>query len=181
MRLLATHVVSSGDDEKYIRLYHGDLAAIPPDERVDLLVVSAFPNDYTPTPTSLIGALQRKGVSVLALSTDKAADLRGAFSCWLSKDLSAQFPSAGFRRILCFEATGGHATRDRRPHLSGHHAFSPGGAADSEHRPARRRRRESSVRSCTHAPGIVRRRRAMARARAPGAHDQARGVSTGPD
>ena len=148
MRLLASYVILSGDEEKHIRLYHGDLAAIPQDEAVDLLVVSAFPNDYTPTPTSLIGALNRLGVSVLALSTDKETDLRGAFLCWLSKDLSTRFPTVGFRRILCLEAgrqdtapqTVSHIFRAMMPFLFGEQpiqtvALPVVGAGDQGHDP----------------------------------------------
>jgi hypothetical protein len=62
--LLATHVVRHTAGDKYIKLYQGDLAAIPKNEAVDLLIVSAFPDDYVPTPTSLIGALYRRGISV---------------------------------------------------------------------------------------------------------------------
>jgi hypothetical protein len=103
MRLLATHVVRHSAGDKYVRLYHGDLTAIPPAEAVDLLVLSAFPDDYTATPTSLIGALYRRGLSVFELARDKELDLRTPFSSWVSRDLSTRFPSVGFRRILCFE------------------------------------------------------------------------------
>jgi TIR domain len=106
MRLLSTHVVRHSTGDKYLRLYHGDLTAIPAGEEVDLLVVSAFPGNYAPTPRSLIGALARRGVSVQDLSRDKEVDLLSAFSCWLSRDLGARFPTVGFRRVLCFETTG---------------------------------------------------------------------------
>lgn len=105
MELLATHRIQRGSRDKYLRFYQGDLSAIPASESVDLLVVSAFPHDYMPTPTSLIGALHRRGISVFDLSQDKQADLRATFSSWLSKDLSTAFPSAGFRRLLCFESS----------------------------------------------------------------------------
>ncbi len=103
MRLLASCTVEHRLGDRQIKLYQGDLAAIPPAEAVDCLVVSAFPNDYAPTETSLIGALDRAGVSVEQLAADKEVDLRGAFSCWLSKELPAHQALAGFRRVLCFE------------------------------------------------------------------------------
>jgi hypothetical protein len=52
-----------------------------PDETVDLLVVSAAPNDYLPTNTSLIGALFEKGLSVAKLAQSKEKDLRDDFAC----------------------------------------------------------------------------------------------------
>jgi hypothetical protein len=102
MQLLETCTVHRESEVRHIKLYQGDLAAIPPTEAVDLLVISAFPDNYVPTPTSLIGALDRRGVSVEQLARDKAVDLRDAFSCWLSKDLPDN-ARLGFKRILCFE------------------------------------------------------------------------------
>jgi hypothetical protein len=79
----------------------GDLSAIPETEAVDLLVMSAFPDDYIPTHSSLIGSLSRRGVSVAELAADKEVDLRRFSSCWLSREISR--PDLHFRRILCFE------------------------------------------------------------------------------
>jgi len=103
MELLATCSIPYKSEVRRLSLYRGDLAAIPSDEAVDLLVVSAFPNDYVPTTTSLIGALNRKGISVAKLAADKEVDLRNVCRCWLSKDLSRRHPRAGFRRLMCFE------------------------------------------------------------------------------
>jgi hypothetical protein len=103
MQLLASHTIRHATGQGFIRLYRGDLSAIPPAEAVDLLVVSAFPGDYVPTPTSLIGALRRRGVSVAALARDPEADLREVSGCWVSRDLAASHPDVGFRRLLCFE------------------------------------------------------------------------------
>jgi len=92
-----------GREGKRIELYQGDLTTLRPDEAVDLLVVSAYLNDYTPTDMSLIGALYRKGLSVAELARNKANDLRHDFSCWLSHEIRSQNPELRFRRILCFE------------------------------------------------------------------------------
>ena len=112
MELLETILVGAGDRERRIGLYHGDLTQIPPDEAVDLLVVSAFQNDYLPTPTSVIGALARAGISVAELARDKAEDLREEYGCWLSKPID---DGHGFRRVLCFEP----ASRGSPPEVVG--------------------------------------------------------------
>jgi hypothetical protein len=108
MRLLDEMGVDSSQGERRIGLYVGNVVEIPESEAVDLLVVSAFPDDYTPTGTSAIGALEGKGISVASLARDKATDLREFSSCWLSQEIRS--PEVHFRRILCFEpAVRGHA------------------------------------------------------------------------
>ena len=102
MRLLDT-ISIRGKEGKRIELYQGDLTTLRPDEAVDLLVVSAFPNDYLPTNTSLIGALYKKGLSVADLAQSKEKDLRRDFSCWLSHEISLSNQGLRFKRILCFE------------------------------------------------------------------------------
>jgi hypothetical protein len=86
-----------------IQLFVGDLTKIPPEHRVDALIVSAFPNDYSATPNSLIGALARKDLSVAKLAATKEFDLRTHFSCWLSCEITPHRAGLEFRRILCFE------------------------------------------------------------------------------
>jgi len=103
MELLDRLYVHQGVETKSIGLYHGDLTNMGPDEAVNILVVSASPYDYFPTPYSLIGALLAKGVSVEDLSRAKAVDLRETCSCWLSIPLATKQPGIAFDRILCFE------------------------------------------------------------------------------
>jgi len=100
MRLIATINVAR-QANKRVELLQGDLTLPGAKHVFDLLIVSAFPNDYLPTVTSLIGALEGVGVSVAYLASTKELDLRTNFSCWLSKALISS--SLGFKRILCFE------------------------------------------------------------------------------
>jgi hypothetical protein len=101
MELLAKRVIRHGNTERTIELFHGDLANLPRDHSVDLLIISAVRNGYSPTVTSLIGSLYDVGISVTDLAADKQLDLREQFSCWLSHPLPEQY---AFRQILCIES-----------------------------------------------------------------------------
>ena len=113
MQLIDRITVQASGQERDVVFAAGDLSALSAADGVDLLVVSAFPGDYTPVPHTLIGALQEKGVSVVALAADKDVDLRSFSSCWLSKPIDR--PDVHFRRILCFEP----GVRGRAPELVG--------------------------------------------------------------
>jgi hypothetical protein len=95
--------IQDGSTPRHIGLYQGDLAAIPPDERVDVLIVSAFPNDYLPTPTSLIGALDAKGLSVAKLASDKLHDLRETSAFWISRPIAGAAARLNIGQVACFE------------------------------------------------------------------------------
>jgi hypothetical protein len=99
----ALTIYRTGEAPRKIELYRGDLTALEPAEAVDVLVVSAFRGCYVPSARTLIGALDRRGISVAALAEEKAVDLRDYFSCWLSRDLTGKHPGCGFKRLLCFE------------------------------------------------------------------------------
>jgi hypothetical protein len=98
MEVLEEIITAKG---KKLQLLRGDLTQIPDNHKVDVLVLSAFPNDYVPTPSSLIGALFTAGLSVETLADEKEMDMRLQFHCWLSKEINFR----NIKRILCFEPT----------------------------------------------------------------------------
>jgi hypothetical protein len=91
-----------GGSARRIELWSGDLTTLRPEDAIDLLVVSAFPNDYTETADSLIGALGSAGIHVATLAAAKDIDVRPTHACWLSGEIP---PGAtpSIKRVLCFE------------------------------------------------------------------------------
>ena len=87
--------------QRTVSFWLGNPADIGAEDPVDLIIVSAFPNNYTPTQWSIIGSLFRKGLSVADLAKDKAVDLRETTGFWLSRPLTNA--PVGVHRILCFE------------------------------------------------------------------------------
>jgi hypothetical protein len=85
-RLLDRIDVPDGSLIWRIGLYEGDLTAIPKEHSADIFVISAFPNDYDPSETSLIGALNKVGLSVRQLAANKAHDLRDTSAFWHCDD-----------------------------------------------------------------------------------------------
>lgn len=80
------------------------------DETFDILVVSAFAQNYEPTPTSIVGALWRDlRISVGELAEDPELDLRPVIPAWLSREI----PDSRIARILCVEAPGNMANGQR--------------------------------------------------------------------
>lgn len=104
MNVLDTILIPQTDRDAYLQLLHGDLSAVPAEHEVDILVISAFPDDYATLPGSLMLALKEEGLSVKELASDKAVDLRDSLGCWLSQPLSADLQKKlHFRQVLCFE------------------------------------------------------------------------------
>jgi hypothetical protein len=98
--------IQDGATRRRIALYAGDLAALPEDHKVDILVVSAFRGGYQPVRQSVIGALYGAGLSVEALAAHKAYDLTDACSFWLSQPITGAAASLNIGRIACFEPKG---------------------------------------------------------------------------
>eukprot|EP00795_Rhopilema_esculentum_P000773 gene772-10502_t len=93
--------VDTSHGECEIQLCFGSVTKLEKKEKVDVLMVSAFPDIYAPNPASVIGALYTDlGISVEDLAKDKEEDLRRLLSCWWSKPLP---DDCSFGRILCFE------------------------------------------------------------------------------
>jgi hypothetical protein len=104
MQLLSQITIPTGKKNAAIQLLLGDLSAIPKEHAVDILVVSAFPNDYMALKGSLFLALQNKGLSVQTLAANKQIDLVAQLGCWLSAPLpTEQKNKFNFKKILCFE------------------------------------------------------------------------------
>ena len=101
MDLIDAIAVQEGGATREVQLLAGSLVHLGPEDAVDVMIVSAFPSNYLPTPTSLIGNLDSVGVSVADLAREKAVDLREFSACWLSQPVER--PDLQFSRILCFE------------------------------------------------------------------------------
>jgi hypothetical protein len=103
MQLLSTIKIPTGR-QAVIELLLGDLAALPAEHAADILVISAYPGQYGPSPGTLVEALYKKGLSVEELSKNKMCDLRQQLGCWLSDHLTPdQQKQFNFSHILCFE------------------------------------------------------------------------------
>jgi hypothetical protein len=107
VRLIDQWLVSRSDsnrDPASIQLLVGDLASIPIEHAVDALVVSAFPDSYSPTPGTLFASLQRAGLDMEQVAKRKEEDERSRLGCWISKPLPRKVArSFHFVRIICFE------------------------------------------------------------------------------
>ena len=96
-KIVKEHKIRTKWGEKTIKVFCGNLTAIP--ESFDLLVCSAFKNDYTPTFSSIIGKLYWEfGISVKELSHTPALNLKD-LGVWISAPLDTGL----FKRIGCVE------------------------------------------------------------------------------
>jgi hypothetical protein len=98
-----------------IQLFHGDLSLIPKEHAVDVLVVSAFPNSYSPNPGTLFESLYWRGLDMKLVARRKQADERERLGCWLSRELPARTRNRlHIKRVLCFEPSHGRFATNRR-------------------------------------------------------------------
>ena len=97
-RLLTAVGFDSPHGYKRVELRFGDLTKLS--LKYDLLVVSTFPRDYQPTPTSLVGALDNYlDFSLLEHSKAPYLDFRDSLSIWFTHQVENLF----FGRVLCTE------------------------------------------------------------------------------
>lgn len=106
MKLLDSIQVANERGSAIIELCHGDLTEMGAGAEVDFLVISALPDHYIPTRSTLIGALDQKGISVAEMARKKAVDLRAWCCCWMSCDITVSSTGLCFKRIFCFEPGG---------------------------------------------------------------------------
>ena len=93
---------SSSFGEKKIKLYCGDITEYT--DRIDLLTVSAFKNNYVPTIRSMIGTLYREwGISVAKEAQNPFLDLRDFCGCWISRRIQETEQNPYLGRIGCLE------------------------------------------------------------------------------
>jgi hypothetical protein len=71
-------------------------------QRSIVQIFSLFPN-YAPTRTSLIGALDKCGLSVEQLAATKAHDLRATCAFWISNPIKGAAVTMNIGQIACFE------------------------------------------------------------------------------
>lgn len=85
---------------KEFELIKGDIIDLP--QEFDVLCVSSFKNDYSPTETSIIGKLFERGISVEELAKWPKFDFRENLGVWVSADIIGQ----NYKNVLCVEITG---------------------------------------------------------------------------
>ena len=84
---------------KSISVHVGDVRDLS--EPIDVMTISAFRRGYHPTPRTLLGALNDKGINVEHLAREPEIDLRELCDIWLSEELAS--PRLPIRRIGCIE------------------------------------------------------------------------------
>lgn len=97
-------VIDLNNHERSLEIFVGDVLSTEHAEAIDLLCVSAFPDDYAPTLGTVIKALAENNVFVAQEAANKALDFRKEWQCWISQPLTAKGMLVD--RLLCFEHGG---------------------------------------------------------------------------
>ena len=98
MSLLNIISVPTNNGLKSIEIHRNDITKFNFD--VDILVISAFRNGYSPIPNTVIGSLKENcGLDVSELAHNPLIDLRSSLDFWLSKVFKHVFL---LNKSLCF-------------------------------------------------------------------------------
>lgn len=87
-------------EQRCLQFCVGDVTDTSDGERVDLLGISAFANDYSTFTPTVISSLLGVGISVEKEASRKIADWRDSWQCWFSDEIEANLL---IRRLVCFE------------------------------------------------------------------------------
>jgi hypothetical protein len=92
--------IDTAGRERYLEMWLGDIVSSQFGAPIDLLVISAFPNDYSAVPGSVIRRLGELGLHVAAAAADKVRDFRTNWHCWVGRPHPESSP---VRQVVCFE------------------------------------------------------------------------------
>ena len=92
-------VLGPKGEPRHLEIWLGDVTARTGPKATDLLVISAFPDDYIPVPGTVVERLLQLGINVEAEAASKDEDWRQAWNCWVSRPL--RHPHVG--QLICFE------------------------------------------------------------------------------
>ena len=95
MNVIFTKTFAVSDRQKEIKIVNDDLENI--EGEYDILVCSAYKNDYIPTKRSVIGKLHQMGIRVKKLAKEPELDCRN-YGVWIAKTEHERF-----KRICCVE------------------------------------------------------------------------------
>lgn len=86
--------------QRTLKISVGDVTDTSDSDKIDVLAISCFSNDYTPLPGTIVGQLKTQGIDLRDLAENKALDERAKWQTWISQPLSIDAP---YGRIACFE------------------------------------------------------------------------------
>ncbi|MFO0078849.1 MAG: TIR domain-containing protein [Planctomycetota bacterium] len=99
-QLYTAKIEDTAGRERSLEFWIGDIATTSGSLPVDLLVFSAFPNDYLPIPGTVIHRLGEQGIDVARVAETKLFDFRESWQTWVSVRLEEQ---AAIKQLICFE------------------------------------------------------------------------------